>query len=170
MSRAAHPRPVAETTLLSLRPSRLVAVHYYVTWVALWVLAALAFFNVFHVIPDWLIPFLGITLKSIAAGLLAFFGLVALAIAELRRLSILYVVTDARVIRRDGLVRRRMEQMPLNKIERVELDQGMIQRMLKLGDIVLDTGEDQMVFESIRHVRLVQDELSAQVAAQARRS
>lgn len=164
-----HPRGVAETTLLSLRPSRLVAIHYYVAWVALWVLAALAFLDVFHVIPDWIIPYVGVTLKSIAAGMFAFFGLIALAIAELRRLSMLYIVTDARVIRRDGIVRRRMEQMPLNKIERVELDQGLIERMLKLGDIVLDTGEDQIVLASLRHVRLVQDELSAQVAAQVRR-
>ena len=160
---------VAETTLLSLRPSRLISIHYYGVVVVLWVLALLAFLDVWNAIPDWRIPGINVRLQSIGAGLLAFLGLLALFAAELKRLSVRYIVTDARIIRRDGVLRRRTNQMPFNKVERLELDQGVVQRIFRLGDIVLDTGEDTIVLESLGHVNLVQDELSRQVAAQARR-
>src|SRR3989304_1773608 len=76
-------------------------------------------------------------------------GLPAVLYAEFSRLTIKYTVTDSRIIRKDGIIRRRTNQMPFNKIERVELDQGLIQRMLNLGDIVLDTGEDTIVLQSL---------------------
>ncbi len=161
---------MVEKTLLALRPTRLVAIHYYVTGFFLWILAALAWLNIWNVIPEWEVPFIGVQLKSVAASLLGFLGLLAILGAELKRLAIRYIVTDSRVIRRDGILRRRTEQMPFSKVERVELDQGVIQRILRIGDIVVDTGEDTIVLAALGRVSLIQDELSRQVTAHARRS
>lgn len=166
-TRASAP-PVTETTLLSLRPSRLVAVHYYFAWLILWGFAALAYFDIYTVIPEWVVPFLEVQLRSVAAIFLAFLGVIALIGAEVRRLSTKYIVTDARIVRQDGILRRRSQQMPFSKVERVELSQGILERILRLGDIVLDTGEDQIVFAAIGRVTKVQDELSRQVAARGK--
>ena len=160
--------PMAETTLLNLRPTRLIALKYYVSWIFLWILSALAFLDPTGAIADWRL--FGFRLQSYLGALLGLLGLAAVLYAELSRLTIKYTVTDSRIIRKDGIIRRRTNQMPFNKIERVELDQGLIQRMLNLGDIVLDTGEDTIVLQSLGNVEVVQEELSRQVAAHDRKS
>ena len=160
---------VPETTLLAFRPTRLIAFQYYVGWVFLWILALIAFWDPWGVIPDWDVPVLGIRFQTLLAALVGFLGLVAVLYAEFRRLTTRYTVTDSRVIRQDGILRKKTNQMPFSKIERVELDQSLLQRILKFGDIVLDTGEDTVVFQSVGHVNLVQDELSKIVAAYSRR-
>jgi len=158
---------MAETTLLSLRPTRLIALKYYVAAVFLWILSALAFLDPTSFIPDWWI--LGLRLQSYAGGLLGFLGILAVLTAELRRLSIRYVVTDSRIIRKDGIIRRKTNEMPFTKIERVELDQSLLQRIFKYGDVVMDTGEDSMVLASLGHVNLVKDEVSKVLATYSRR-
>jgi len=160
---------VPETTLLSLRPTRLIAIQYYVAWVLLWIVALIGFWDPWGVLPDWTVPLLGVKLQTVLAVLLGFFGLVSVLYAEIRRKTIRYTVTDARVIRQEGILRKKTNQMPFSKIERVELDQSLLQRILKFGDIHMDTGEDTIVLQSLGHVNLVQDELSKLVAAYARR-
>ena len=159
---------MAETTLLDLRPTRLIALKHYVSWIFLWILSALAFLDPTGAIADWRL--FGFRLQSYLGALLGILGLAAVLYAELSRLTIRYTVTDSRIIRKDGIIRRRTNQMPFNKIERVELDQGLIQRMLNLGDIVLDTGEDTIVLQSLGNVEVVQEELSRQVAAHDRKA
>lgn len=160
---------MAETSLLALRPTRLIALKYYVTWVFLWIVAAIAYRDPWDVIPDGPVPFLGWRWETLLAVFVGFLGLVSVLFAEVRRLTIRYTVTDARVIRQEGILRKKTNQMPFSKIERVELDQSLLQRVLKYGDIVIDTGEDTIVLQSLGHVNLVQDELSKLVAAYARR-
>ncbi len=157
-----------ETVLLKLRPSRLISVHYYVATFVLWILALLAFRDVWNVIPDWR-PLGTFRLQSIGAGLLAFLGLLTLLLAELKRLSTKYIVTDERLIRRDGVLRRRVNEMPHTKVERIELDQGIIERILRLGDLVIDTGEDTITFAALRGVNRVREEIHEQIAAHGRR-
>lgn len=159
---------MAETTLLNLRPTRLIALKLYVSWIVLWILSAIAFLDPTGVIVDWR-P-LGFRLQSYLGALLGILGLASVLYAEFSRLTIKYTVTDARIIRKDGIIRRRTNQMPFNKIERVELDQGLIQRIFNLGDIVLDTGEDNIVLQSLGNVEVIQEELSKQVARHSRPS
>jgi len=160
---------MAETTLLNLRPTRLIALKYYISWIFLWIMSAIAFIDPTDAIADnWrLFEFRLQTYLGVLLGLL---GLAAVLYAEFSRLTIRYTVTDSRIIRKDGIIRRRTNQMPFNKIERVELDQGLIQRIFNLGDIVLDTGEDTIVLQSLGNVEVVQEELSRQVAAHDRKT
>jgi membrane protein YdbS with pleckstrin-like domain len=159
---------VAETTLLNLRPTRLIALKLYVAWIFLWILSAIAFLDPTRSIVDWRLG--GFRLQSYLGALLGLLGLAAVFYAEFSRLTIRYTVTDSRIIRKDGIIRRKTNQMPFNKIERVELDQGLIQRIFNLGDIVLDTGEDTIVLQSLGNVEVVQEELSRQVAAHDRKT
>jgi len=156
---------MAEAALLSLRPTRLASIHLYFFAALLWFLAVLAFLNVYNVIPDWDV---GIRLKSAAAALLGFLGLLFVLFAEVKRLATRYLLTDSRIVRRDGILRRRTQEMPLNKIERVEVDEGIVQRILRFGDVVIDTGEDSVTFASVRNVRSIESEISKRIAAVAR--
>lgn len=162
-----HRTGVAETTLLSLRPTRLIALHYYAVAFFLFILSALTFLDVTQLIPDWRL--FGFRIQSYGGAILGFIGLVTLLLAELRRLSLKYTITDSRIIIHSGILSRKMNQMPFNKIERVEMDQSLLQRIFKFGDIVMDTGEDQMVLGSLGHVNLVQDEVSKLVATYSKR-
>ena len=160
---------MAETTLLNLRPTRLIALKYYIAWIFLWILSTIAFLDPTDALPDeWRL--LGFRLQTCLGVLVGILGLASVLYAEFSRLTIRYTVTDSRIIRKDGIIRRRTNQMPFNKIERVELDQGLIQRIFNLGDIVLDTGEDTIVLQSLGNVEVVQEELSRQVAAHDRKS
>ncbi len=148
-----------ETTLLSLRPTRLIYFGHYLLWFVLWIMAVVAYVNPYGVIPDYPAPLLGIQVKTILAWLLGFVGFVELVVVEIRRRMTRYLVTDNRIIRTDGIVRRRTMEIPYTQIERVELEQGLLQRILGFGDLVLDTGEDTETLQSLRHVKLVHDEV-----------
>ncbi|HKZ63701.1 MAG TPA: PH domain-containing protein [Thermoplasmata archaeon] len=161
---------MAETTLLSLRPTRLVYLSRYLTWIVTWVVGAIVILGPWRLLPDaWQVPGLNIRVQTLLGYIIAFVGLLALLSAEIKRIATRFVVTTDRVTRSDGVFRRKTIQMPFSKVERIELDQGILQRMLRIGDIVVDTGEDTVVLESLRHVRLVHDELTKHLAAAGRR-
>jgi uncharacterized membrane protein YdbT with pleckstrin-like domain len=59
-------------------------------------------------------------------------------------------VTDRRVIYKKGLIRRRTNEMNMDKVESVQIDQSILGRMLDYGDVtILGTGEG---FETLRTV------------------
>lgn len=159
---------MAETTLLSLRPTRLIALHYYLAAFLLFILSALSFLDPTRIIPDdWRL--FGFRLQSYGGAIVGFIGLLVLLLAEIKRISVKYVITDSRIIVYSGILSRKMNQMPFNKIERVEMDQSLLQRILKFGDIVMDTGEDTITLGSLGHVNLVQNEVSKLVATYSKR-
>ncbi len=143
----------SETTLLAARPSRIVVLRYYVAAVFLLVLTFFLWFF------DYLLPALPISRTTLTLGgtaVLGFLFLLLLLVAELKRLTTKYVVTDFRVIRRDGILRKSENVMPYNKVERVQLSQGILERVLGIGTLVVDTGEDQMLIASVRNPRNVE--------------
>jgi len=97
------------------------------------------------------------------AGLLLFTALILVLVAELSRLGTRYIVTDFRVIRKVGIVRRKENAMPFNKLERTEMSQGVIDRILGIGSVVVDTGEDQMTIKSVRNPRDVEQTISSRL-------
>lgn len=138
----------SEKTLIATRPSRIIALGYYVAAFFLFLLAgSLWFFSA-------LLPALGfITRASLVlfgGVFLAFLGFLLVLIAEIKRLATKYVITDFRVMRMEGLLRRSQNAMPYTKMERVHLTQGILQRILGIGTVVVDTGEDQIQIASVR--------------------
>ncbi len=158
---------MAETTLLALRPTRLIALPWYVGWILLWIVSGLAFLDPTRLVPDWTL--LGFRVQSYLGAILGLIGLLALLRAEIKRLSIKYTITDTRIIRYDGILSRKTNEMPFTKVERIEIDQSLLQRVFKYGDIVMDTGEDTITLASLGHVKLVQGEISKLMAQYARR-
>ncbi len=150
-----------ETTLMSLRPSRVLFLRYYVAAFLLLILSVVIGFGIF------MMPAIGpvvATLVTIGvAGLLLFTALILVLVAELSRLGTRYIVTDFRVIRKVGIVRRKENAMPFNKLERTEMSQGVIDRILGIGSVVVDTGEDQMTIKSVRNPRDVEQTISSRL-------
>ncbi len=159
---------MAGTTLLSLRPTRLIILKYYVAWIFAWVLAVVLYWDPWNFFPTWKVPLIGIALKTVLAWFLGFLGLLAVLIAEVRRLTVHYILMDNRIITQNGIIRRSTAEIPYTQIERVELKQGLLQRMLGYGNILIDTGDDMMTFASLRHVKLVYDEMIKHVGQQSR--
>ena len=150
-----------ETTLMSMRPSRVLFLRYYVAAVLLLILSVVIGSGIF------MMPAIGPVVAALVtigvAGLFLFTGLILVLIAELSRFGTKYIVTDFRVIRKVGIIRRKENAMPFNKLERTELSQGVLDRILGIGSVVVDTGEDQMTIASVRNPRDVEQTISSRL-------
>ena len=51
-----------------------------------------------------------------------------------------YILTNQRLVARYGMLRRRDEQVPLTAVRSVVIEQSWLQRLLRSGNISLDTG------------------------------
>lgn len=65
-------------------------------------------------------------------------GAALLARAWYRRRLTEIAVTDRRVIYKSGLLHRSTSEMPLDRIERIDVDQGVLGQMLDFGDITVN--------------------------------
>ncbi len=129
-------------------PSRLVFLHFYLLMV---LLAGLSLSISLGYINPGLPPTGGYDLNAIlalVAGLLAF---VAYLTGELKRITRRYMVLEHRVARREGILSKRIQYMPYNKVERVEIRQSILARLFGIGNLIVDTGEDSLVFQAVRN-------------------
>lgn len=85
------------------------------------------------------------------SGLLFFLsGFLTLLKALIRKLTTELAVTDQRVIIKVGLIWRRTMEMNLAKVENIQIDQGILGRLLAYGTVtVVGTGGTR---EPFRHV------------------
>jgi len=156
-----------EKTLLVTRPTRLIALRYYVGMFFSLILAAVFYF-IDRIAPSFPNPsVLGQPLGTILAGLFLFLALLALLTAELLRKTTRYIITDNKIIREDGILSKRTMMSPYTQLERVDLHQSLLQRILRIGTIVVDTGDDSLNIDMIPHPRQVQDLLSTRMGRRA---
>ena len=153
-----------EKTLVSAKPSRLIVLRYYAAAIFLLILDVILFFQMFGI----RLPGLGTYVEPSTVNLVAqlFLLLVAFLLvirAEIRRYSTRYFVTDYRIIRKDGILRRRETVFPYRQLERVQLSQGIFERMFGIGTIVIDTGDDQMLIESVGDPRKIEQAIMERV-------
>ena len=155
-------QPSQEQVYYSARPTRLAHIPVYTLGLIL--LLGAVFVCLFK--PSVLgTPVLFTSVATIVAWILGFAGFVLLVRQEFRRLTTKYTFTDMRVIKRRGIIWRVEEYAMLNKIERVEVDQGLIQRILGIGNIVLDTGDmDAVILWGLRDVRRVEQGIARTLA------
>lgn len=71
------------------------------------------------------------------AGIAVLLGLLDLARKALDRWGTEITVTDQRVVIKTGLVRRRTIEMNLDRIESVDVSQGIVGRLFNFGDIMV---------------------------------
>lgn len=156
-----------EKTLLTARPTRYIAFHYYVLFLIALVLVPLVYFGTFFFdrIPKVTIG--PINTNLILMGVLLLIALYALLRAELKRATTQYIITDNKVIRRDGILRKDTQMVPFTQLERVDLNQSLGQRILHIGTVVIDTGDDTLRIDHISHPEHVQELLSERIGRRA---
>lgn len=152
----------AEQTLLVTRPTRLIALRYWTSMILALVLAA-----VFGLRVPWRFAstlsnpdLLGVGLSTILTGFFVFLAILAFVAAELKRKSTRYIITDNKIIREDGILSKNTEMVPYAQLERVDLHQSFGERILKIGTIVVDTGDDTLKIEKVRNPAKIQQMLS----------
>jgi uncharacterized membrane protein YdbT with pleckstrin-like domain len=108
-------------------------------------------------------------------GLLAIAALVVSAAWLLGRylkwISTHFVITSQRLIFRQGIIAKQGIEIPLERVNNVNFSQGVLERMLGAGDLLIESGgeDGQQRFTDIRHPDQVQNLIHAQMEAVARR-
>ena len=92
----------------------------------------------------------GRPLGLLAAAFVAI-ALVAFLARRIRANMDEFVVTNRRVIRKVGLVAREIQQAPLEKIQDITIEQGVLGRMLGYGTVIVETASEKgmLVFPAI---------------------
>jgi len=139
-----------ERTLMSMGPARAHFLRYYVGVVLLLILTFLLW------LFNSLLPALVQTFKVAATGFFAVLILVLLLLAEWKRASTRYVVTDFRIIKKHGILRRNETVVPYRQLERVVLHQGILDRILGIGSLSIDTGDDTVEISAVRDPKKVE--------------
>jgi len=79
----------------------------------------------------------GFYFAAAASGIFLILWLLGLLGAWLRRITTEIVVTDRRIIFKEGLVRRRTLEMNMNKVETVDVIQSIWGRLLNYGTVII---------------------------------
>lgn len=101
----------------------------------------------------------------IAAAVALVAGLALFGARYIRWIRTNFVVTSERIIFQQGLVARRGTQMPLEKINTVDFRQSVFERMIRAGDLIIESGSETGVttFSDIRRPLEVQQEINRQM-------
>ena len=132
---------IGENILWEGRKTRKVFIHYYAVAFLLIVLGIISFAEIF-----WKIPF-----SMHVSIILIAIGLVVIVVQEIKRLGVRYIITETRVIKEMGIVNKKTEYIPYQMVERISFESPWYMRILKIGDIRVDTGEDSFLLESLNH-------------------
>jgi len=87
-------------------------------------------------------------LASSDSGLLALVAVVGVAIVVLvgliKRITVHYTITTRRLHIKRGIISREIQETRLERVQNVNYDQSMLQRILQVGDVDFDTaaGDD----------------------------
>lgn len=83
----------------------------------------------------------------------------------LKWLTTNFVITSQRIIFRQGVVAKSGIEIPLERVNNVNFNQGVFERMLGAGDLLIESGgeDGQQRFTDIRHPDKVQNLVHAQV-------
>jgi uncharacterized membrane protein YdbT with pleckstrin-like domain len=74
-------------------------------------------------------------------------GLLSLLMSWVRQISSEFAVTDRRVIIKTGFLSRRTIELNMSKVESIQVDQGLLARLLNYGTItVIGTGGTRNLF------------------------
>jgi uncharacterized membrane protein YdbT with pleckstrin-like domain len=81
-----------------------------------------------------------------------------------------FVVTDDRVIFRHGVFAKHGVEIPLERINNINFDQGIWERIIGAGDLDIESAgrEGQSHFEDVRHPDAVQQEIYRQMELNAK--
>jgi len=155
----------SEKVLIRAHPSRLYSLGYYVAAGFLFLVSAGLLLNTY---VGWFsLPVISagpLTLGTMLTVIGAMLGLILALVAEIRRIATTYTLTDFRVVRRQGILNILTNAVPFRQIERIELDQSLIQRIVGVGTVRVDTGEDMLMIEQVREPGVFESTISQRIA------
>jgi uncharacterized membrane protein YdbT with pleckstrin-like domain len=94
-----------------------------------------------------------------------------LVIRYMKWLTTNFVITSNRLIFRQGVVAKSGIEIPLDRVNNVNFNQSMFERILGAGDLLIESGgeDGQQRFTDIRHPAQVQNLIHAQMEAHHQR-
>jgi len=98
--------------------------------------------------------------------LLAIPGIIYIFIANQVRKGNKYYVTNKRVIHEFTFLSRKVSGTPYNKIQDVHMTQGLIERMLGIGTIHINTAGShnmEVVFKGVKHPRAMKKKIEKHI-------
>jgi uncharacterized membrane protein YdbT with pleckstrin-like domain len=142
-----------ETVVLDLHPHWW---YFIEAAVALAISIVLAILTVAYDLPNWLRWVCLFLIVASAVWLLARF---------LKWMTTNFVVTSDRVIFRHGLFAKSGIEIPLERVNSVHFHQGIIERILGAGDLMIESGAEmgQQRFTDVRHPERVTNTIHAQM-------
>ncbi len=157
-----------EQTLMTMRPTRLIALRYYaLTFSSLIVAPTLWFVEPIIRFGNVSLSILGWSLDHILTVVFLLLALYGFLRAELMRATTRYIITDNKIIREDGILNKKTQMVPYTQLERVDLRQSFVQRILRIGTLVVDTGDDTLSIDMVPHPAQVQELLSERLGRRA---
>jgi uncharacterized membrane protein YdbT with pleckstrin-like domain len=100
---------------------------------------------------------------GIAAAVFAGILLISIAVGAIRRSAISYTITDRRLYIRRGIFSRHEQHTTVDRIQNVEVQQSMLERLLAIGTIDFDTAatdDSAFAFTGIARPRRVAEAVS----------
>jgi uncharacterized membrane protein YdbT with pleckstrin-like domain len=98
---------------------------------------------------------LGILVFAVVAGLTVLAGLI-------KRVATTYTITDRRLNVKRGIVARKVQETRLQRVQNVNFQQGVYQRIMQIGDVEFDTAgteESNFVFAGVAQPEQVVEEV-----------
>ena len=98
-------------------------------------------------------------------------ALVWVVLTYLRWINTHFVLTTDRIINREGIVRKRGVDIPLDRVNTVIFHQGLLERMLGAGDLIIESASETGAnnFKNVRKPNIVQKEIHVQMEANENR-
>lgn len=69
--------------------------------------------------------------------------------AEIDRHKISYEISKHRVFKIVGILRKKQTTIPFQKLERTDVSQSILDRLVNIGTVRVDTGEDHFLLEGV---------------------
>lgn len=143
-----------EKILIKRRPKFITYIFGYIFGVLL--IAAAVILPIVFSSGNWTKKVSGIQIRFAATIVIALLGLIVMLAGHLDRKKTIYYVTNHRVRKVKGIISKKENDIPLNKVTNIRISQGIIERIFGFGDVHVDTagGEDAtIVLDNINNPR-----------------
>jgi uncharacterized membrane protein YdbT with pleckstrin-like domain len=98
-----------------------------------------------------------------AGWALVIFGVIGFLLRWIKKVNSEFVVTNKRVILKQGLIKRNANEIMLSKAEGMNVDQGIIGRILGFGSIVITSGGALNTYRVIKDPLRFRKEINEQI-------
>ncbi len=157
----------SEEILLKFKPSRILYLGSYIGAILILIIGFILWIDFFSIIPSLSLLGYGLNMWLVLFCLLI--AIIIVARAELKRYRTRYKISEYRVFKTVGILRRNTISIPFQKLERCDIIQSWLERMFNVGTVRVDTGEDHFFLRSVRDPNRI-DELIFQTGIKKQRS